>query len=396
MVAREANYFPLLEPCYGVKRVGPSILCVAGELSGDIAIARVLAHMPQVRAFGMGGDAMRACGVELLAHLEATAEMGLTEVARKIPRLIAQRQWLLHAAKARSAKAALLFNYSEFNASLLRPLAALGIPALFYSPPQVWAWRPKRARTIAAEATAIACIFPFEAPMWTAAGGQATYVGHPALEIEWATQAQARCDLRLGSLHAPLVALLPGSRPAEVRRNLPIMLDAVRQMHHTPIHAHALVAPSLPRELQIQVRATCGQAGVATTTVSGATGLATMLPAFDLAVAASGTVTLESVLADVPPIIVHRVAPLTAFVGRHLLQTSHIGLPNILLGRDAFPELLQARATGKRLAEAIQSALTLARKTVDRGRCASIRHYLQAPGSAQPSSHVAHMLAGLL
>jgi lipid-A-disaccharide synthase len=376
---------------------GP-LLCVAGEASGDSAVARVIGQLPDASAFGLGGSAMQARGALLCANLEDTTAMGLADVAPRLSRLYRIRREILHLARLRGARVALLFNYSEFNVSLLRPLRKLGIRTLFYSPPQVWAWRPERARAIATHTSAIATILPFEAPLWQAMGADATYVGHPALEYASAPRRPRNTPSASDTAQIPRIAILPGSRPEEVRRMLPCMLAAFKYIEHCRANAHVVIAASLDADTRNSIRASAARAGIACLDVSAEHGLAEIFHRFDYSLCASGTATVESVLAGVPPVVAYKVSMLVGFLARMYLQTPYVSLPNVILARQAFPELLQHRLTAERLGQLLAETMQGHRQEKQQADCRAVAAYLEGARARQwgtPSAHVAHLLSQL-
>lgn len=331
-----------------------SILVVAGEPSGDAAAARVIERSRE-RTFGMGGVAMAAAGADLILRSDRTAALGFTEVLTKLPRLVAARRRLLSAATQRGTKNALLVNYSEFNTSLLAPLAEARVRTVFYGPPQVWAWRPERAKKIAAHVGHIAAILPMEIAVWRGAGAKVSYVGHPALD----TPASSREDaLRALGAQAPIpVAILPGSRTAEVTAHLGTMLSALRTVGLRGTDARIFVSSALPAETQRWIATAAEPFDVPCILVHSTAPLLSRLAAFDVALVASGTAALEVALAGVVPIVTYRTSALTAAIARRLLRIANVGLPNIVLGRKAFPELLQEQFTSDALARALTNEL---------------------------------------
>jgi len=342
----------------GARDSWPSVLVVAGEASGDrIAggIARALAPAG-VHCVGMGGSAARRAGVELVADLGRSAAMGLTEVLARLPRVVTTFARLVATARERRPSAAVLIDYTEFNLRLGRILKRIGIPILWCVAPQVWAWRPGRVATIARALDRLAVILPFETMLWRAARVDAHYVGHPALDAPALSRDAARAEL---GLHAnrPSIALLPGSRPHEVRQHTPIMLAALAELDRAGlgVEPRLLVATSLDDATQRWLRLQTQRAGVPT--VDAHRGAASSLAAFDAAIAASGTATLECALAGVPPVVVYRLSPLSAAVARRFVRTRFVGLPNIVLASLVYPELLDGDAEPIGVARALGSVL---------------------------------------
>jgi lipid-A-disaccharide synthase len=204
----------------------------------------------------------------------------------------------------------------------------------------------------------MAVILPFEEPLWRSAGVDAHYVGHPAREVAAFDRAKARSTLGLTSL-AAAVAILPGSRPHEVRRLLVPMLDGYEMVREerASIDARVLLAVSLDPDTLAFARSTCASRRVRAVDVSAAAGAVELLRGFDVAICASGTAALEAALARAVPVVAYRVGLMTELAARALVRTERIALPNVLLGRTAFTELVQRQACAQRIAEALSDAL---------------------------------------
>ena len=365
------------------------LLVVAGEASGDRAGAAVVAHLRGVRAYGLGGGALAAEGVELLADLRDTTALGVAEVARRALG-VARAYALVRAASVRRRPAAaLLVNYTEFNARLAQALWASGTRVLWYGAPQVWAWRSKRAVPLRRHLDRMAVMLPFEEKIWRDVGVDAHYVGHPALEERRGDREAAR-ELLGMTPRAWAVAILPGSRPHEVRRLLQPMLTGYERVRRdfASVDARVMLAPSLDSPTRAWARAKAATFHVDVVDVDARAGMSYALPAFDAALCASGTASLECVLARTVPIVCYRVGWATELGARAFLRTPHIALPNILLGRGAFPELLQRRATASRMTDALANVLE--QRDTFLGACAEVEAVLGDKKSA--SLTVARML----
>jgi lipid-A-disaccharide synthase len=334
------------------------LLVVAGEASGDRAAAGVVTLLGGARAFGLGGAALAGAGVEILADLRASTALGIGETAARIGAVVRAWRRVVRGVAARRPKAALLVNYTEFNARLAPRLHANGVRVLWYGAPQVWAWRAGRAHALGPSIDRMAVMLPFEEPLWRAAGVEARYVGHPALETRVLPRAEARARLGMTPF-AEGVAILPGSRPHEVRSLLEPMIAAYEQVRadRASVDARVLVASSLDAETRSWTRAVCEARQVPRADVDPREGAGALLGAFDAALCASGTVTLEAALARAVPVIAYRAGRATALAARLLLRGPHVGLPNILLQRRAFTELLQGNARADRIADALADAL---------------------------------------
>jgi len=336
------------------------VLFVSGEPSGDriaAGIARALAPA-KIPCFGMGGAASAAAGVEIVADIRRSAAMGLTEVAARLPALAMSFARLSARVRRQRPRAAVLVNYTEYNRLLGRRLRKIGVPVMWCVAPQVWAWRPERTAAIARAVDRMAVILPFEEEIWQKAGVDAHYVGHPALDDPWPTRAEARARLSLEG-DGPFVALLPGSRAHEVRRLAPSMLAAVAALRQSTPRATArlLAAGSLDSSTSRWLKVMARKAAVEVLDIDAREGALGHLAAFDAALVASGTATLESALAGATPVVAYRLSRMTAALARRMVRTPHVALPNVILGGAHYPELLQEQAEPRRMARELARVL---------------------------------------
>ena len=331
------------------------IMIVAGEASGDRLAADLVAEirkrLPDARFFGMGGPLCGARGVDLIYGAHEVSVMGITEVIPKLPRVLKILDGLERTAARRLPDCAILVDIPDFNLRLARKLKRLGIPVVYYVSPMIWAWRASRIEAIAERVDLMICILPFEEPIYQRAGVRAKYVGNPVLDRVPPAAEPARFRAQLGlDLERPTLALLPGSRITEVRRILPAIAGAVRELARDRPNLQIVVpvATSIPRgEISaafagsIEPRLVDGQAPEA-------------VGASDAAVVASGTAVLEAALMERPLVVVYRVAPVSYLVGRALLKVGYVSLVNLLLGRPAVPELIQNGMSPERVAAEVR------------------------------------------
>jgi lipid-A-disaccharide synthase len=366
-----------------------SLLVVAGEASGDRAAAAVVGQLRGTRAFGLGGPALQARDVELVEDLRATTAMGVGEVGARGLHILRAWRAVNRAVRRRRPNVALLVNYSEFNARLAPRLRAGGIRVVWYIAPQIWAWRPRRAASLRESLDHLAVVLPFEEETWRRLGVDARYVGHPALEVPRFDRASGRRVLGL-TPYAAAVAILPGSRPHEVRALLPAMLEAYERLRaeRASVDARVLLAPSLDVSTRAWLHARCAARRVGVFEVDPGAGAIQMLPAFDIALCASGTVSLEATLARAVPVVAYRVGLSTEIAARLWMRTPHVALPNVILGRRVFPELLQREARADRMAAAMDDALE--RRATFSAACDEVEAALGTERS--PSAAVARML----
>ncbi len=369
------------------------LLVAAGEASGDRAAAGVVTVLgreaPNVRVFGLGGAALEGAGTTLLADLRDMTALGVGAVAARGLAIARAERAVLRAAHRRTVRAALLVNYTEFNARLAPRLHAHGVRVLWYGAPQVWAWRRGRTESIRSGIDRMAVVLPFEEPIWRVCGVDAHYVGHTAAETDALSRERARSLLGLTE-RTSAVAILPGSRPHEVRRLLPRMLAAYERARYdrASIDGRVLLAPSLDNETRRYAITKARKVRVGVFAVDAQQGAGRVLRAFDAALCASGTAALEAVLARAIPVVAYRVGIVTELLARALLESPHVALPNVLLGREAFTELLQRKATTAALTRALRGALDRRRELVL--VCDEVETILGRGRS--PSREVAHML----
>jgi lipid-A-disaccharide synthase len=323
-----------------------------------------------------------------VVHDLGLASMGPVGAVRRAARLRRAYGRLVECARERGTQAALLVGFSAFNARLGRQLRRSGVRVLWYAPPQVWAWRSSRVRRLARSCDRVALLFTFEEAFWKTTAVDVHHVGHPSIETEYETRPVLRRQLGLDAEDVA-VALLPGSRDAEAKRTLEPMLEAMRRVaSQRKLQIALLLAPSLSSDVQSWARQRASLAGIRT--LAGCS----TLPAFDAACATSGTITLECALVDVPPVIVYRTDPVTAWLAARLLETPYVGLPNAILGRMAFPELLQNQLNPANLAAQLQQML--ARRQQYREACSAVRTLTAQPGVTLPSERVAQLLESWL
>jgi len=336
------------------------LLVVAGEASGDRIASEVLRALAprRIEAFGIGGSGCRREGMETLDDVSEVAAMGALDVARRMPAVARALGRLFSRLSRGSTKAALLVNFTELNARLGRVLRRRGVRVLWAVAPQVWAWRAGRIRALHSAVDRLAVLLPFEEPLWRGAGYDARFVGHPAAEVDLVPRALARDRLGLRGRRA--VVVLPGSRAGEVARLAPVFCEAAANLvaQGDVDEARVLAAPWLDAKAREDLDRAALRFGIPVVTADADRGAAPLLGAFDLALCASGTACLESTLAGLPTVIAYRVDPLTYAIARRVVRTPHIGLPNVLLERRVFPELIQDAANPKEIVAAARQIMS--------------------------------------
>jgi lipid-A-disaccharide synthase len=367
------------------------ILFVAGEASGDLhaaGVARALAtRSAPFRLTGIGGDEMQAAGVELVEHAERLAVMGFVEVLKHIPlhyRLARELE-----RRIRSGRVALvvLIDYPGFNMKIAAAARAAGVPVLYYITPQVWAWGAKRLRELARTITKAAVILPFEEALLREHGIDATFVGHPLLDRARALpgRAEARRTLGIGDSDR-LLALFPGSRAQEIARHLEPFVATARALQRRDPALKVVVSAAPHVEIAPE---RCPYPLVHSASFS-------VLRAADAAMCKSGTTTLEAAVAGCPMVVAYRTSAITYAAAKRLVRIPHIGLVNVVAGREVAPEFVQEALVPARVADVLSELLDV---TSDRrirmlAELDRVRALLGEAGAAERVATMAIELAG--
>jgi len=362
-----------------------TLVMVAGEASGDQHGARLVDALrtldPTLRILGMGGAAMRAAGVQLVADADETAVVGLTELWEKRRVLKASLARLQACLEVERPALVVCIDFPDFNLLLARRAHRLGIPVCYFIGPQIWAWRRGRIRLIRRLIRKMLVLFPFEEPLYREAGVDVAFVGHPLLDALADVPSRERCREAFGLRGtAEVIGLLPGSRQAELSRHLPLLLGAARRIRAARPEAEILLglAASLDRAT---VERVVSAAGCPVRLLQGRTH--ELIRASDLVLAVSGTVTLETAILGTPLLITYRLGWLSWLVARLLVRVRFIGLPNLVADRAIAPELIQFDATPERLAaEALFLLSDPTRLRAMRADLAEVRRRLGERGAA--------------
>ena len=373
-----------------------SIMMVAGEASGDDhagGLARELKRMiPDAELFGVGGDRMRAAGVDTLVDIRELSVMGLIEVLKQYRRLMGIVNRLREVLRERRPDLLILTDYPDFNLKLAETAKALGIPVLFYVSPQVWAWRPKRVKKIGERIDHMAVLFPFEAEIYERNQIPVTFVGHPLADhvhVEL-TAAEARTKLGVEG-DGPVIGLLPGSRRGEVQRLLPVMIESAGKLLASHPNARFLLARAATMDESLFLPA-LEAAGLPVQVVANEA--QTVMRASNAVITASGTATLEIALVGTPMVITYKLAPITYAIMRRLMTIDQVGLANIVSGEPVVRELLQEEATAEAISAEVERILEDdAYRARMIGKLGEVRGKL---GTSGASRKVAEVAAGML
>jgi lipid-A-disaccharide synthase len=339
-----------------------------GEPSGDLyagALAtEILRVDPTAVITGFGGDRLRAAGATLIGDYRGLSVTGILEVARLLPQTYATYRRLVADAVATPPDVFVAIDFPDFNFILARALRRRGIPIVYYVSPQLWAWRRGRMKTMKRIADRVLVIFPFEEAIYREAGVPVQWVGHPLLDVADTPQPRADFLQRLGlDPLRPVVAMLPGSRRNEVRAILPDLSRAAVLIRQRVRGAQFLVAraPHLGDDLfePLSMLAGTGSetgAGEPATIVQGRAD--DVLAASDVALVASGTVTVQAAFHECPMVVVYRLSPMTYRMGRPFVHVDTYAMANLVAGERVVPELIQDAFTPEAVADEAARVLT--------------------------------------
>jgi lipid-A-disaccharide synthase len=359
-----------------------------GEPSGDLyagALATALREAePSVEISGLGSDRLRAAGATLIGDFKGLSVTGLLEVARVLPRTYATYRRLAAEATARRPDVFVAVDFPDFNFRLAAAVRRLGVPVVYYISPQLWAWRRGRMTTMRRIADRVLVIFPFEAPIYEAAGVPVEWVGHPLLDVARAPEPRHAFLRGLGlDPTRPVVALLPGSRKNELRQILPDLARAAVIVRHRFPDVQFVVAraPHLPAGLFEPLRLLADAPGRAAVVVDGRAD--DVLAAADVALLASGTVTVQAALHECPMVVVYRLSALTYAMGKPFVHVDTYAMANLVAGRRLVPELIQGDFTPEAVADAAARVLgDPSHAGAVRRELAEVRAKLGSPGAS--------------
>ena len=372
------------------------ILVSAGEASGDfyasLVVEELRLQMPDAQFFGCTGPKMRTAGVETVVDAASLAVVGLLEVVPHIPRILGEMRKLVRAAGERQPDLAILTDSPDFHLRVARQLHRAGIPVVYLVAPQVWAWRKGRLPAMRRTIDRLLCIFPFEEGFFRRAGMNATYIGHPLAELIRPSLAQDEFfrKHRL-SPGRPLIAVLPGSRRGEAARHLPALLDAVERLNRE--QAVNAVLPASAHTGAAFFRERLGRSTILV--IEGESWDA--LAHADLALAASGTVTVEAALLGTPMVTFYKVTTPSWVAGKLLVRVPFYSMVNLIAGRALVPELMQNQMTGEALAREGRRLLSGQRARAEmKAGLAEVREKLTLPSGMPATRRAAAMIHEIL
>jgi lipid-A-disaccharide synthase len=365
------------------------MLMIAGETSGDLHAAAVATELhtlrPDLHLAGIGGARMEQAGVELLERTDRLAVMGFVEVLRHIPHHYALLRSLRERLRSGRVAAIMLVDYPGFNMKLAAAATGAGVPVLYYITPQVWAWGAGRLSKIARTVTKAAVILPFEEALLRKHGIDATFVGHPLLDRARTLLPRDEARRALGlETDGPVLALFPGSRAQEIHRHLDdfVRVGKVLRARHPALQLIISAAPGV----ELGGRAPFPVVREASFAV---------LRAADAAMCKSGTTTLEAAVAGCPLVVAYRTSAWTYAIARRLVRIPHIGLVNVVAGREVAREFVQRALEPQAVADALEPLLDVG--SSQRARVlrdlAEVRNRLGSAGAAGRVARMASELA---
>ena len=367
----------------------PEVVIIAGESSGDLHAAGVAEELekirPDLKLTGFGGPLMEKAGVELFDRYE-TGVMGFVEIIEHIPRHYFLLQSLRERFEKNKVALVIVIDYPGFNMKAAAAAKAAGIPVLYYVTPQVWAWGENRLPKLARIVTKAAVILPFEETLLRGAGIDATFVGHPLLDRATNLPSKKTARETLGIPHsASVLALFPGSRQQEIDRHIDDFVESARRTEKAipGLEVIVSVAPTIDLD-----SARCPFRLVHDASF-------TVLRSADAALCKSGTTTLEAAIADTPLVVAYRTSEISYFLARLMVTIPHIGLVNVVGGREIAVEFVQKDLSPDKVSIELQRLLDVSdpeRKRVLEG-LAEVRGKLGTPGAAHRVAEMASSLA---
>jgi lipid-A-disaccharide synthase len=351
---------------------------VAGELSGEmhaVHLVRAIAESLDIEFSGMGSTRLADAGVELVHDYRDISLTGFSEVFFKASHIWKAYRSLTRHLREAKPDLLILVDFPGFNLRIARAAKRLAIPTVYFIPPQIWAWRKGRIKQIKSRIDLVLCILPFEEALYREHGVPAKYIGHPFLSIVRPRYTkEAFLSLFAIRADAPVIAIMPGSRRNEARKHMPVLMDIIRRLKGRMPGLTVLlpVADSIDEALFTPFIGDLDW-------VIPIKGIPyDCLAHSDAAVIASGSATLEAAVLGVPSVVVYKISSLSYLIARMAVRVSRISLPNIIAGREIFPEFIQSLDV-ERIANAVVCMVNNDRSAIQKEMDA-VRNRLATPG----------------
>lgn len=371
------------------------ILISAGEASGDLhagAVAEAIKQLDKnAEVFGMGGDALRNAGGEVLFDIKEHSVMGLLPVIKKLPSIIKLMCDFVRVIDERKPDCLITVDYPGFNMELAKVCQRKGIPVVSFIAPSAWAWKKGRAKKVSKFIDVVASIFPFERDVYLEAGAKVEFVGHPLLDIVHPSMSKEEAEAWAGKRKDHrLILLMPGSRQKEINNMLPIFLETAKLIKkNMPDVDFAMPkAKTISKDV---LEKSIKESGVKIKLVEGNN--YDLFSVADLAVAKSGTVTLEASLCDLGSVIVYKTDPLFYNVAKMVVTIPFISLPNIIANREVLPELIQDDFSPEKTAQKVEELLEPERNKKMHNDLAYVKARLGEKGAVKRVAELALKIA---
>lgn len=372
------------------------ILFSAGESSGDQHAANMFLELkkqrPDIKGIGMGGAKMAQAGIELHYDSAHIGVIGVVEVIKHYAEIRRALKLMQQLVATERPDLLVCVDYKEFNFKLARYAKQQGIKVLFYVSPQVWAWRPGRVKAYGKVIDMMAVIFPFETAYYDAENVPVRYVGHPSVDKVHAHYSKDEDLMRFGlDKNKPIVGLLPGSRANEIKRMLPVMLAAAEKVQAN-LPECQFILPQADSISDALLEQYISQSPLTIMVIKNQP--YDVIQCCDAVMTTSGTATLEIALLTVPMVITYKLSSVTYWLGKWLVNTPFIGLPNIVSGKSIVRELIQHDATAENLSVEIMRILTDTAYADEMGQ--NLMHVKQQLGQGGGSKNMAQLALEML
>ena len=350
------------------------VMFSAGEASGDThaaSVANALREIdPSVEMFGMGGTLMERAGVRIVYDIKNLGVIGIVEIVKSLPKFFKLRTYLKRVMMKEKPDILVCVDYPGFNMKLAAVAHELGIPVLYYIAPTIWAWHSSRGNTIRKYVTKVASIFPFEAEAYRKYKCNVDFVGHPLLDIVHPTMTKDVAEEVLSLLDTMLKS---GEQLMAKHEDIQFFLP----------RAHTIDRSELEEFIDVHK--------VPVTITEDHT--YDLMQICDVCLAASGTATLETAMMELPTVLLYRVSPITYGIGKMVVNVTHVGLPNIVAGKEVIPELLQDAVTPDAIVSLVEPLLSdVDKNEAMRSELREVRHKLGEPGAVKRVAHLVYNL----
>ena len=375
------------------------IMIVTGEASGDLHGTNLVKSLqkidPTLSFYGMGGPGLSNAGVEILFDASKVAVVGLLEVFSHLKDILKAQNVLRNALQQRRPDLLIIIDLPDFNLKLARKAKKLGIPVFYYISPQVWAWRSGRVKTIKKLIHTIGVILPFEKDFYHTHGVHAEYVGHPLLDsVKPTIDREQFCKVNELDTDRKLIGILPGSRVKEIKKLLPDFLQAADLITRSTRNEVTFLLPKAPTiSTELLMESGLDRHGSQIDVRIIEEDRYSMMGACDVAIAASGTVTLELLLLDTPMVVAYKLSPVSYLVAKLVIDIPNFALVNLIAQEEIVPELLQGEVKPQSIAELVNEQL-YDPLTIQKTQTSfiKVKEVLGESGASDKAARIAHSI----